>query len=128
MFFLLGCLLWLVLIAGALPRAGHHWIEGILPFWDARWASILSAAIEVMLGISLFRAALVQIGLEDGMSPGGLLKVALAFFLSLEGFVRLSGTVATASSFASLPVLVVWRAVAVVAGVTKREGRGRDAT
>jgi hypothetical protein len=129
MTFLLAILLWGVLIAGALPRAGHHGMEGVLPFWDARWASLVSSALEILLGITLFLpAALLQIGLEDAVSSGGVFKVLLAAFLPVEGFIRLAGTVATSSSVASLPVLVVWRAVAAVAGLSKRGTRSPGAT
>ena len=120
---LIGILLWALMIAGALPRAGHHWIESRLSIWDARWASLASAVLEAILGVGFFRAALVQVALEDGVSTGGLIRVILGVYLPIEGVARLAGTIATGSSVAALPVLAVWRSVAALADVSAR-GRG----
>ena len=111
---LIAWLLWALMVAGALPRAGHHWIEGRLPLWDARWASLASAVLELLLGVALFRSGLLALGLENAPPAAGVVRMLVAGAFAIEGFVRLAGVVATGSSVASLPVLLVWSVVALV--------------
>jgi len=127
MFFLLGCVGWVLLIAGALPQSGQRWIEGKVPWWSARWASAVSALIEAALGYFLLRGFLIQTGVEDAFPSDGLAKVALGFYLAGEGVLRF--VVATqGSATAALPLLAIWRLIARLAPARRRDGKRPSAT
>jgi hypothetical protein len=113
MFFLLGCVGWVLLIAGALPKPGQKWIEDKLPWWSARWASAASALIEATFGYFLLRSFLIEAGVEDALPSGGTARAVLGLFLAVEGVLRFVVTTQGAAA-AALPLLAIWRLIAAI--------------
>jgi hypothetical protein len=111
--FLLGCVGWAVLIAGALPKPGQRWIEDKIAWWSARWASGASAVLEAALGYFLMRSLLIETGIADALPRHGMVKVTLGLFLAAEGVIRLLIATQGAAS-GSLPAIAIWRAVSAV--------------
>ena len=114
MFFLLGCVGWVVLIAGALPKPGQKWIEDRLPWWSARWASAASALIEATFGYFMLRSLLIETGVENALPSGGAARAVLGLFLAVEGVLRFVVTTQGAAA-AALPLLAIWRMIAAFA-------------
>ena len=104
MFFLLGCVGWALMVAGALPKPGQHWIEHRVSWWSARWASAASGLIEATLGYFLLRSFLIEIGVEDALPTGGAARAVLGLFITTQG-----------SAAGSLPLLAIWRLIAALA-------------
>ena len=127
MFFLLGCVGWLLLIAGALPKPGQQWIESKVPWWSARWASAASALIEAALGYFILRGLLIQTGVEDAFPSGSLAKVVLGLYLAGEGVLRFVVTT-QGSAAGALALIAIWRLLARLAPARRREGKRPSAT
>jgi hypothetical protein len=116
MTFLLGCLGWALLIAGALPEPGRKWLEERVPWWDGRWASIVSAALEGYLGVTLLQRLLIRTGIEDAPPAGGVWWGLAGLFLTIEGLLRAVAAITQHTGVASLPIHILWRAWASIRG------------
>ena len=120
---MLGLLELAILIAGGVPKPGQEWLEKRISFWNARWASLASAVLEVILAAGLLQSFLIRVGIENGMPDGGVVRLVVATFLAIEGLLRIA-IVTQGSAVASLPVLVVWRVVGAIVQ-PRRSSRAR---
>lgn len=111
---LLALLGWLLLISGALPKAGRLWLEERLPFWDERWATVVSAVLEAALGATLLRGLLIETGIRNAPPASGMAAGLVGAFLAIEGVTRAVAAFVQGTGVSSLPILAVWRLLAAI--------------
>jgi hypothetical protein len=115
--FLLGIVLTVVAIAGALPEAGQRELERRIGWWDPRFMGLISSFVEAFFGLGLMRSVLFRHELHVLTTGRAITFGTIGFFLLAEGLVRLGVTMKLhGPALPSIPASLAFKGLNGLAG------------